>query len=91
MGDPRRQKKKYVTPKRPFDSDRFEQELQLVGTYGLRNKRELWKHRTKLSHYRRQARNLLAIPQAERGKLEQEIVQKLARQGILKSELSSKT
>ena len=27
MGDPRRQKKKYVTPKRPFDSDRFEQEF----------------------------------------------------------------
>jgi len=42
MGDPRRQKKKYVTPKRPFDSDRFEQELQLIGTYGLRNKKELW-------------------------------------------------
>ena len=86
MGDPRRLKKKYVTPKRPFDSDRFEQELQLVGSYGLRNKRELWKHRTKLSLYRRQARNLLAIAQSERGQLERELVQKLARQGILKSE-----
>ncbi|MCK4280374.1 MAG: 30S ribosomal protein S4, partial [Candidatus Thorarchaeota archaeon] len=67
MGDPRRQKKKYVTPKRPFDSDRFEQELNLIGTYGLRNKKELWKHKTDLSRYRRQARNLLALSIDERG------------------------
>ncbi len=86
MGDPRRQKKKYVTPKRPFDSDRFEQELQLVGTYGLRNKRELWKHRTELSRYRRQARNLLAKPASERAQLEKELIDKLVRRGILTKE-----
>ena len=86
MGDPRRQKKKYVTPKRPFDSERFEQELQLIGTYGLRNKKELWKHRTALSHYRRTARNLLALSASERAKSEQELVDKLVRFGILTSE-----
>lgn len=86
MGDPRRQKKKYVTPKRPFDSDRFEQELQLIGSYGLRNKRELWRHRTELSNYRRNARNLLALPAAERGQFEKEIVEKLIRLGILTKE-----
>ena len=86
MGDPRRSKKKYVAPKRPFDSDRFEQELQLIGTYGLRNKRELWKHRTRLSEYRRQARNLLALPEDERSKAEKELVNKLVRYGILTTE-----
>ncbi|MGD2072462.1 MAG: 30S ribosomal protein S4 [Candidatus Thorarchaeota archaeon] len=86
MGDPRRQKKKYVTPKRPFDSDRFEQELQLIGSYGLRNKRELWRHRTELSNYRRNARNLLALPPADRGKFEKEIADKLVRLGILNTE-----
>ncbi|MHA1858626.1 MAG: 30S ribosomal protein S4 [Candidatus Thorarchaeota archaeon] len=86
MGDPRRQKKKYATPKRPFDSDRFETELQLVGTYGLRNKRELWKHRTKLSSYRRQARQLLALPPEERAQREKELIDKLLREGILKGE-----
>ncbi|MCF2137455.1 MAG: 30S ribosomal protein S4 [Candidatus Thorarchaeota archaeon] len=86
MGDPRRQKKKYVTPKRPFDSDRFEQELQLVGSYGLRNKRELWKHRTKLSSYRRQARQLLALPKDERLQREKELVNKLLREGVLRGE-----
>ncbi|MFW9800910.1 MAG: 30S ribosomal protein S4 [Candidatus Thorarchaeota archaeon] len=86
MGDPRRQKKKYVTPKRPFDSERFETELQLIGSYGLRNKRELWRHRTELSRYRRQARNLLALTAADRATLERELVDKLVRLGILTGE-----
>ena len=86
MGDPRRQKKKYVTPKRPYDSDRFEQELQLIGSYGLRNKRELWRHRTELSNYRRNARNLLALPAQGRGQFEKEIIDKLMRLGILTKE-----
>ena len=88
MGDPRRQKKKYVTPKRPFDSDRFEQELQLMGSYGLRNKRELWKHKTDLSRYRRQARNLLALSIDERALQEKELVDKLVRTGVLMTEPS---
>jgi small subunit ribosomal protein S4 len=86
MGDPRRQKKKFVTPKRPFDSDRFEQELEMIGSYGLRNKRELWRHRTKLSNYRRNARNLLALPAEHRGQFEKEISDKLVRLGILTTE-----
>lgn len=86
MGDPRKQKKKYVAPKKPFDSDRFEQELQMIGVYGLRNKKELWKHRTELSNYRRQARNLLALPVSEREQHERELVDKLARLGILATE-----
>ena len=86
MGDPRKQKKKYVAPKKPFDSDRFEHELQMIGVYGLRNKKELWIHRTELSNYRRQARNLLALPVSEREQQERELVSKLTRLGILATE-----
>ena len=86
MGDPRRQKKKYVTPKRPFDSERFEQELEMIGSYGLRNKRELWRHKTELSRYRRTARNLLALPENERRLKESELVNKLSRIGVLSEE-----
>jgi small subunit ribosomal protein S4 len=86
MGDPRRQKKKYVSPKRPFDSDRFESELQFIGTYGLRNKRELWRHKTELSRYRRQARNLLALTAEERATLESDLVGRLVRLGALTGE-----
>ncbi|MBD3404912.1 MAG: 30S ribosomal protein S4 [Candidatus Lokiarchaeota archaeon] len=86
MGDPRRQKKRYVAPKKPFDSERFEQELELVGGYGMRNKRELWRHKTELSRVRRQARNLLALPSSERAQLERELITKLTREGILTGE-----
>jgi len=83
MGDPRRQKKKFVVPKRPFDTERFEQELDFIGRFGLRNKRELWRHSTDLSNYRRQARNLLALPPTERQHSEMDLVNKLARIGVL--------
>ncbi len=83
MGDPRRQKKKYVVPKKPYDTDRFEQELDFIGRFGLRNKRELWRHSTELSNYRRQARNLLALPPSEREQTEKELVGKLTRFGVL--------
>ena len=86
MGDPRRIKKQYAKPRRPFETDRFESELKLVGAYGLRNKREFWKHRSELSAYRRQARYLLGIPAAERVKEEKELVDKLTHLGILKTE-----
>lgn len=88
MGDPRRQKKKYVVPKRPFDTERFEQELELIGAFGLRNKRELWRHSTELSNYRRQARQMLALTPSERQQLEKELVDKLAKIGILAEEPS---
>jgi len=88
MGDIRFQSKKYVKPKRPFDTDRFEQELQLVGTYGLRNKKEVWIHRTELSNYRRAARYLLALPPSERARDEKELVDKLSRYGILSGDLT---
>jgi small subunit ribosomal protein S4 len=55
----------------------------LIGTYGLRNKKELWKHSTDLSNFRRQARNLLALPPSERQLSEQELVTKLTRIGVL--------
>ncbi|MHA1137704.1 MAG: 30S ribosomal protein S4 [Candidatus Thorarchaeota archaeon] len=90
MGDPRRQKKKYVVPKKPFDTDRFEQELDFIGRFGLRNKRELWRHSTNLSNYRRQARNLLALPPAEREQTEKELVGKLTRFGVLEEPILDK-
>lgn len=89
MGDPKKPRKKYSAPKHPWRSDQLSQELFIIGTYGLRNKRELWKARTELSRIRKQARMLLATPHEIREKKEKELLSSLSNLGIvdLKSSL----
>jgi len=83
MGDPKKPRKKYSAPKHPWRSDHLSQELFIIGTYGLRNKRELWKVRTELSRIRKQARMLLAIPHEIREKKEKELLSSLSNLGIV--------
>jgi small subunit ribosomal protein S4 len=83
MGDPKKQKKKYDSPRNPWGQEQISAELQLIGEYGLRNKRELLKARTALSRIRGIARSLLGKKESERVKLEKEFLQSLSRQGIL--------
>lgn len=83
MGDPKRQRKKYETPRFPWRTDALQAELKLVGQYGLRNKRELWRHKTMLSKFRGIARSLLGKPKEERERLEKQLLNKLRRLGIL--------
>jgi hypothetical protein len=35
--------KTFKKPRRPFEKERLDAELKLVGEFGLRNKRELWR------------------------------------------------
>ncbi|MFQ6086643.1 MAG: 30S ribosomal protein S4 [Candidatus Bathyarchaeia archaeon] len=83
MGDPKKQRKKYETPRFPWRTDVLQAELKLLGQYGLRNKRELWRHRTMLSKFRGIARSLLGMPTEQRKKLETQLLNKLHRLGIL--------
>jgi len=83
MGDPKKQRRKYETPRFPWRTDTLEPELKRLGQYGLRNKRELWRHKTMLSKYRGIARSLLGMPSEERRKLEKQLLDRLLRLGIL--------
>jgi small subunit ribosomal protein S9e len=53
--------KTYKVPRRPFEKERMDQELRLIGDYGLRNKREIWRVAYTLSNIRRAARELLTL------------------------------
>ncbi|MGQ9718961.1 MAG: 30S ribosomal protein S4 [Nitrososphaerales archaeon] len=88
MGDPKKPRKKYSAPKHPWRSDQLSQELYLIGSYGLRNKRELWKARTTLSNIRKQTRTLLAESPEIRAKKENEFLSSLNRRGIVGSKAS---
>jgi small subunit ribosomal protein S4 len=83
MGDPRKPRKTFETPRHPWRKDQLEEELHLVGDYGLRNKRELRRHETNLSQIRGIARTLLGAEEGQRGPLERQDLTSLARQGIL--------
>ncbi len=78
MGDPKRQRKKYEAPRFPWSKTELSTELRLLGEYGLRNKRELWRHNYLISKYRTLARQLLAQPEDERAVLETQLINKLA-------------
>lgn len=86
MGDPRRRRKKYNSPGHPYEKTRLEAELIIVGKYGLRNKRELWRARTNLGNYRKQTRSLLALDEEDRKSKEIILLNKLRKIGIINEE-----
>jgi small subunit ribosomal protein S4 len=83
MGDPRKQRKKFDTPRFPWRTDVLETELKLLGQYGLRNKREIWRHKTLLSKHRGIARSLLGMSVEERREPQKQLLGRLDRLGIL--------
>ncbi len=83
MGDPKKPRKKFSRPRTPWRADLLSQELYLLGAYGLRNKRELWKAQTALSNIRKQARTLLAAPPEIRARREAILLNSLTKKGIV--------
>jgi len=86
MGDPKKPSNKYRRPRNPWRADQLTQELYLVGNYGLRNKRELWRAQTELSNIRKQARTLLAASQEVREREESKLLKSLYRKGLVRDD-----
>jgi small subunit ribosomal protein S4 len=55
-----------------------------MGSYGLRNKRELWKAQTEVARIRNQARALLALSTEARAEKEKRLLNFLNRLGLVK-------
>ena len=83
MGDPRRLKKKFKKPKRPFEKERIREELEFLGKFGLRNKREFWKAKTMLGNWRNIARQSRRLSKERAVEAQQELIKKLNRLGVI--------
>lgn len=83
MGDPKLPRRAWRKPKRPLNYDLKMDELRLLGLFGLKTKRELWKARTELSRVRNQARSLLALGRDVREEREPVLMRSLARIGLV--------
>ena len=83
MGDPKLSRKVWKKPKRPLNYDLMMDELKILGTFGLKTKRELWKANTELSRLRLQARSLLALRQEDREQKEPILINSLSKIGLV--------
>ena len=77
--------KTYTTPRRPFEKARLDQELKLIGEYGLRNKREVWRVKYTLAKIRTAARELLTLEEKDPRRLFEgnALLRRLVRIGVL--------
>ena len=79
MGQPKKFKKKYARPKKPYDKERIDRERKILNDFGLRRKKEIWRAESIVRDYRRRAREL----QAKKNELaEKELITRLNRLGI---------
>ena len=77
--------KTYTTPRRPFEKARLDQELKLIGEYGLRNKKEVWRVKYTLAKIRTAARDLLTLEEKDPRRLFEgnALLRRLVRIGVL--------
>ncbi|MDQ3873830.1 MAG: 30S ribosomal protein S4 [Thermoproteota archaeon] len=86
MGDPRKAKKTFRRPRMIWTTDQLNAELYVMGSYGLRNKRELWKAQTEVARIRNQARALLALSAELRAEKERRLLNFLNRIGLARED-----
>merc|ERR1712098_121417 len=73
------------TPRRPFEKARLDQELKLIGEYGLRCKKEVWRVKYSLAKIRSAARELLTLEDKDPRRLFEgnALLRRLVRTGVL--------
>jgi len=83
MGDPRKIRAKYSGPSHPWQRKRIEDEKKILGSFGLKNKKEIWKMQSMLRSFKTQAKSLISRIDAQGKKEEEALLAKLHRIGMI--------
>jgi len=84
MGDPKKRRKKYTTPRHPWQSDRLESEKDVLYNYSLKNKKEIWRMQAILNKYQDIAKKLANDDSDYGKKTKESLINKLYKMGLLK-------
>jgi small subunit ribosomal protein S4 len=84
MGDPRKIRKKYQKPGKRWEKGRIDEERPTISSYGLKNKKELWKMAAILRSFMRQAKGLEAAKGSQADREKQQLFSRLRKYGLLK-------
>ena len=81
----RNYRKTSQTPRRPFEKERLDHEMKLLGEYGLKNKREVWRVNLQLAKIRSAARELLTLDEHDPKRIFEgaALLRRLHRYGVL--------
>ncbi|MDG1550396.1 MAG: 30S ribosomal protein S4 [Candidatus Poseidoniaceae archaeon] len=89
MGEPKFSRPKFDTPSHPWKASRIEEEHGIQAQHGLKNMREIWKAKSQLRRYRRQAMRLIGAADTDdgHGKREMEgLLASLNNKGLIASD-----
>ena len=78
------------TPRRPFEKERLDNEMKLIGEFGLKNKREVWRTQLTLARIRKAARTLLTLDEKDTKRMFEggALLRRLLRLGVLDEQKS---
>merc|ERR1711982_289608 len=77
--------KTFRKPKRPFEKERLDAEMKIIGEYGLKNKREVWRVQYALARIRTASRSLLTLDEKSENRIFQgeALLRRMVRLGLL--------
>lgn len=77
--------KTFRKPKRPFEKERLDSEMKIIGEYGLKNKREVWRVQYALTKIRQAARTLLTLEEKDERRIFEgdALMRRMQRLGLL--------
>jgi small subunit ribosomal protein S4 len=84
MGDPRKQRRKFLSPPHPWEKERIKEEKQILREYGLKSKREIWKVESKLKSFANEAKRLVSATGHQAEKEKTQLLNKLRTLGLIK-------